>query len=118
MGRRPADGERRAGDGGCFPTERYVAKTPAVQTEIAAAPGLSVPAGYYDMARASGGAFGAAVQSGDAMKVVSGMILKRVGTMAMNGVTTTEAATSVSTAPIPPSTFQPPAGYRKVPKEF
>src|SRR5262245_30007844 len=63
-----------------YPTEKYAAKTPAVQTEIEAAPGLTVPAGYYDMARASAGAIGASTQSADAMKSVNGMVLKRVGT--------------------------------------
>jgi hypothetical protein len=91
-----------------YPTERYAAKTPAIETEIEAAPGLSVPPGYYDMTRASAGAIGASMQSADAMKTVHGMILKRVGTMPMN---------AVSTAPIPPSTFEPPAGYKKVPKK-
>ena len=72
---------------------------------------------YYDMARASAGAIGASMQSGEAVKTINGMILKRVGTLAMNGMTTTEVATSVSTAPIPPSTFEPPSGYKKVPKK-
>jgi Domain of unknown function (DUF4412) len=100
-----------------FPTEKYAAKTPAMQTEVSAAPGLSVPPGYYDMARASAGTIGASMQSGEAMKTINGMILKRVRTLAMNGVTTTEVAKSVSTAPIPPSTFEPPSGYEKVPKK-
>jgi hypothetical protein len=100
------------------PTEKYAAKTPAMQTEIEAAPDLAVPPGYYDMARASAGALGSAMQSGEALKAVNGMILKRVGTMAMNGVTVTEVASSVSTAPIARSTFEPPPAYKKVPKEY
>jgi hypothetical protein len=101
-----------------FATEKYVMKTPAVETEILAAPALSVPDGYYDMTRASAGALGAASQSGEALKAIHGMILKRVGTVAMNKMTTSEVATSVDTAAIPPATFGPPAGYRKVPKEW
>jgi hypothetical protein len=101
-----------------FATERYTAKTPMVETEILAAPALSVPAGYYEMARASAGTMGAAFQGNDAMKTVNGMILKRTGTMTMNKVTTTELATAVDTAPIPASTFEPPAGYKKVPKNY
>ena len=99
-------------------TEKYVMKNPAMETEILAAPTLSVPEGYYEMARASAGAFGAAAPPGEALKAIKGMILKRVGTMAMNKMTTTEVATAVDTHPIPPATFGPPAGYKKVPKEY
>jgi len=35
----------------------------------------------------------------------------------MKGATFTQTATSVEKAPIPPSTFEPPAGYRKVAAE-
>jgi hypothetical protein len=99
-----------------FATEKYVMKTPAVETEVLAAPTLTVPDGYYEMTRASAAALGAASQQGDALKTIKGMILKRVGTLAMNKMTTTEVATAVDTAPIPPATFGPPAGYKKVPK--
>jgi hypothetical protein len=98
-------------------TEKYVMKSPAMETEVLAAPTLSVPEGYYEMTRASAGAFGAAAQPGEALKAIQGMILKRVGTMTMNKMTTTEVATAVDTHPIPPATFNPPAGYKKVPKE-
>lgn len=100
-----------------YATEKYVMKTPAMEAEISAAPALSLPSGYYEATRASAGAFGAATQSGAAMTSINGMILKRVGRMAMNGTTTTEVATSVDKTPIPPSTFEAPAGYKKVPKE-
>jgi hypothetical protein len=60
-----------------------------MQTEIAAAPGLSVPPGYCDMARASAGAIGASMQSGDVLKTVNGN----------------------------DPTFEPPAGYKKVAEE-
>jgi hypothetical protein len=101
-----------------FATEKYVMKTPAVETEILAAPTLTVPNGYYDMARASAGAIGAAAQPGEALKTIKGMILKRVGTMTMNNVTASEVTTAVDTHPIPPATFTPPARYKKVPKEW
>jgi hypothetical protein len=99
-------------------TEKYVMKTPAMETEVLAAPTLSVPEGYYEMTRASAGAFGATAQPGEALKAIKGMILKRVGTMTMNKMTTTEVATAVDTHPIPAATFGPPAGYKKVPKEY
>lgn len=101
-----------------FATEKYTMKTPQMETEVLAAPALSVPDGYYEMTRASAGVFGAASQRGEALKSIKGMILKRVGTMTMNKMTTTEVATAVDTAPIAPAIFGPPAGYKKVPKEW
>jgi hypothetical protein len=101
-----------------YATEKYVLKTPAMETEISAAAALSLPSGYYEMSRASAGVFGRAPQSSEALKTINEFILKRVGTMTMNNVTTTEVATPVDTAPIPSSTFEPPAGYKRVPKEF
>lgn len=103
-----------------YATEKYLIKSAAAETEILAAPALSVPVGYYEATRVSAGAttpLGGANQSSEAMKNINGMILKRVGTMTMNRMTVTEVATSVDKAPIPSSTFEPPAGYKSVPLE-
>ena len=48
-------------------TEKYVMKTPMMETELLAVPTLSLPSGYYEMARASAGTMGAAFQSNEAM---------------------------------------------------
>lgn len=102
-------------------TEKYLMKTAAMETEVSAAPALSLRPNYYEVARTSAGAttpFAGPAQSSEAMKNINGMILKRVSTMTMNRMTVTEVATSVDKSPIPSSTFEPPAGYTKAPKEF
>ena len=56
-------------------------------------------------------------QSNEAMKSVSGMILKRVGTMTMNKVTTTEVATAMDTSPILTFHIRPTSGLQEGPEE-
>jgi hypothetical protein len=103
-----------------YATERYATKTPMTQGEVWIAPALEVPPAYYDIATTH-----AAAQTGVMDQIVKemrekrvkGYLLKTVGTAnmpMMKGVTFTQVATSVEKGPIPPSTFEPPAGYRKV----
>jgi Domain of unknown function (DUF4412) len=103
-----------------YATEKYATKTPISQGEVWVAPALEAPAAYYDMsssyAAAQMGAMGQIVKE-LSEKQVKGFMLKVTGTgsMAMmNGIAFTQVATSVERAPIPPATFEPPAGYRKV----
>lgn len=103
-----------------YPTEKYSAKTPFSQGEIWVTPALEFPVGYYDMLTASVAAsVGGLTPFFEAMKKqqVRGFLLKMVSTMsnpALKGITLARVATSVDKAAIPPSTFEPPAGYRKV----
>jgi hypothetical protein len=102
-----------------YATERYVSRTPMMEVEVWAAPALKVPQAYYDIFSSGAGrtgAFGSLARFGDAGRTVNGMILKRV--VKMGGVTMTKVATAVDTAPIPASTFEPPAGYTMVRKEL
>lgn len=106
-----------------YTTEKYAAKTPMSQGELWVAPTLDAPAAYYEMwssyAAAQMGSMGQIVKE-LREKQVKGFILKMSGTgnmPMMKGVSFTQVATSVEKAPIPPSTFDPPAGYRKVPAE-
>jgi len=107
-----------------YATEMYATKTPITEGEVWVAPALEAPAAYYEMSSSY-----AAAQMGGAMgqiikelkeKQVKGFLLKMIGTASMpmmKGATFTQTATSVEKAPIPPSTFEPPAGYRKVAAE-
>jgi len=103
-----------------YSTERYSIKTPMIQTESWVTPDLELPPGYYDMVTASvASQVGGMGQLFKAMKTneIKGYLLKSVGTSSMpmmNGVTHTNVATSVEKKQIPLSTFEPPAGYRKV----
>lgn len=106
-----------------YATEKYATKTPVTQGEVWVAPALEAPAAYYDMstsyAAAQMGAMGQIVNE-MREKQVKGFILKMTGTgnmPAMKGISFTQTATSVEKAPIPASTFEPPAGYRKVSAE-
>ena len=106
-----------------YATEKYEIKTPAMTMEIWAAPALSIPPAYYEVFRigagpGSGFVGGTPIPSREALKKITGMILKRViTTTLLNGTTLTEEATAVTTSPIPTSTFAPPAGYTKVVSE-
>lgn len=106
-----------------YATERYATKTAISQGEVWVAPTLEAPAAYYEMsssyAAAQMGSMGQIVKE-LREKQIKGFILKMTGTgnMAMmKGISFTQVATSVEKAPIPPSTFEPPAGYRKVSAE-
>jgi hypothetical protein len=100
-----------------YATERYATKTPMTQGEVWVAPALEAPPAYYDIHAA--GQTGVMDQIVKEMreKQVRGYLLKTVGTAnmpMMKGMAFTQVATSVEKGPIPPSTFEPPAGYRKV----
>ena len=101
-----------------YATEKYSIKTPLVQGESWIAPELEVPAGYRDMTAASiAGQVPGIGQLFKAMRTAKGFVLKSASTSSMpmmKGVVFTEIATSVEKGPIPPSTFEPPAGYTKV----
>jgi len=106
-----------------YATERYSTKTPITQGEVWVAPALDAPAAYYDMSTSD-----AAAQLGSMGQIVKdlraqqakGFILKLTGTANMpmaKGISFTQVATSVEKGAIPPSTFEPPVGYRKVSPE-
>lgn len=98
-----------------YATVKYVIKSAAGETEIFVAPALAVPASYYETTAAAAGPFGSQALAGDWAKHIEGMIVKRVSVIRMmGGAPITEVTTSVDKSAIPPSTFEPPAGYRKV----
>lgn len=104
-------------------TEKYATKTAISQGEVWVAPALEAPAAYYEMstsyAAAQMGSMGQIVKE-LREKQVKGFILKMTGTgnmPMMKGINFTQVATSVETSPIPASTFEPPAGYRRVSPE-
>jgi hypothetical protein len=101
-----------------YATEKYSIKTPLMQGESWVAPDLEFPAGYRDMTASSlAGQVPGIGQLFKGMRTVKGFVLKSAGTSSMpmmKGVVFTEIATSVEKGPIPPSTFEPPAGYTKV----
>jgi hypothetical protein len=103
-----------------YATEKYSAKTPFSEGEIWVAPALEVPSRYYDMVTT----FVAAEVGGLGQifnelrdKQIKGFLLKsRTSSSAplMKGITLAQVATSVDKSAIPPSIFEPPAGYEKV----
>lgn len=106
-------GENIAG----YPTEKYLVKGP-MEMEIWAAPGLKVPAQYYDaiklrMPRNPMFDFGKIY---DEMKKIDGMPVKQVMTMKMMGMESksTTVVTAVDKGAIPKTTFDVPTGYKKV----
>jgi hypothetical protein len=107
-----------------YATEKYATKTPMTQGEVWIAPALEAPPAYYDIATThAAGQMGVMDQIVKEMreKQVRGYLLKTVGTAnmpMMKGVSFTQTATSVEKGPIPPSTFEPPAGYRKVEAQY
>lgn len=112
-------GENIAG----YATEKYATKTPISQGEVWVAPALEAPTAYYDMstsyAVAQMGSMGQIIEE-LREKQVKGFILKMTGTgnmPMMKGISFTQLATSVEKTAIPASTFEPPAGYRKVSAE-
>jgi len=107
-------GENIAG----FPTEKYLVKGP-IEMELWAAPGLKLPAQYYDaiklrMPRNPLFDFGKLY---DEMKRIDGMPVKQVMTMKMMmgmEMKTTTVVTGVDKGAIPKTTFDVPAGYKRV----
>jgi hypothetical protein len=113
----------KVGKGGTiagYATDKYSITTPMIHSESWITPALELPPGYYDMVMASvGSQMGGFGQFMSAMKTsqIKGYLLKSVSTMSnpmMQGVTQSSVATSVEKGQIPASTFEPPAGYRKV----
>ncbi len=100
-----------------YNTEKYAIKGP-FEMEIWAAPDLKVPAAYYDFmkARTRPNPMFDMRKMYDEMKKIDGMSLKSVMTIKMMGreMNTTPVVTSVDKGPIPPATFQIPAGYKLV----
>jgi hypothetical protein len=103
-----------------YATEKYSAKTGLTQAEIWVTPALELPAGYYDMmttsVAAQAGGLGPMLMDMKSQQV-RGFLLKSVGGSSnpiLKGITITKVATAVEKGPIPASTFDPPAGYRKV----
>lgn len=100
-----------------YPTEKYQL-TGFMTMDIWAAPDLKVPPQYYDAIKLRmprnpmfdmGKVF-------DEMKKIGGFPLKQVTTMKMMGMEnkTTMVVTSVDKGPIAKTTFDVPAGYKKV----
>jgi len=103
-----------------YATEKYSSKTGLTEAEIWLTPALEMPAGYYDMmttsVAAQAGGLGPILMDMKSQQV-RGFVLKSVGGSSnpiLKGATITKVATAVEKGPIPASTFEPPAGYRKV----
>jgi hypothetical protein len=100
-----------------YATEKYVVTGPMAM-EIWAAPDLKVPPQYYDALKARmpripmfdlGKLY-------DEMKKINGYPLKQTTAMTMMNVVSKSAmvVTAVDKAPIPKTTFDVPAGYKKI----
>jgi len=104
-----------------YTTEKYVIKGP-MEWEVWAAPDLKVPGAYYDAMklRVPANPMFDMRKVYDEFKKINGMTVKTVMTMNMMGMssTTTTVVNSVDKAPIPPSTFQVPDGYKLAPAKF
>jgi hypothetical protein len=100
-----------------YATEKYLVTGP-MDMEIWAAPDLKVPVAYYDAVkiRIPANPMFDMRKMYDAFKQVNGWPVKYVMTMKMMGrsITTTTEATSIQKGAIPASTFEIPAGYKKV----
>jgi hypothetical protein len=100
-----------------YPTEKYLVTGPMAM-EIWAAPDLKVPPQYYDalkvrMPRIPMFDIGKLFEE---MKKIDGVPLKQITTMTMMNVQakSTMVVTAVDKTPIPKTTFDVPAGYKKV----
>lgn len=104
-------GENIAG----YPTEKYSLKTAMAESELWITQSLQFPSAFYRDFNLLSGVSG---PLGDGGKVaeVHGVVLKRIMTGSMGRSMTGshgETAVSVDKAVIPPSMFEPPAGYQK-----
>lgn len=103
-----------------YATEKYhIVFGTMMEGDIWAAPALVVPAMFYDSMKAvtpSNPIFDMK-KLFDEYKKIKGMPLKSVTNTKMMGqsMTSTMVTTSVDKAPIPPSTFEVPAGFKLVP---
>jgi len=104
-----------------YSTEKYLLKGP-IEYEIWAAPALKMPTLFFDVmkSRMPKNPMFDMGKLYDEMKKIQGMPLKTVMTMKMMNMEmkTTTVVTSVEKTPIPPSTFQVPAGYKLLPNKF
>ncbi|HEX5474594.1 MAG TPA: DUF4412 domain-containing protein [Vicinamibacterales bacterium] len=102
-----------------YTTEKYELSMGPIQTEIWAAPEITVPGAYYEAMKALAPANPMIDMSKmyDEMKKVKGVALKTVMHMNMMGrdMAVTTEVTSIDKGPVPPSTFDIPEGYKKVP---
>jgi hypothetical protein len=107
-------GEQIAG----YATEKYSVTGGPMQMQIWAAPDVKVPAAYYDAmkARLRPNPMFDMAKMYDEFKKINGMSLKTISTMKMMGreMTTTTVVSSVEKGAVPASTFEIPAGYKKV----
>lgn len=108
-----------------YDTEHWVVSLgTAMRYEVWAAPSLTLPARYYDAFKARYAAMGPMGRSFEklyeAMKQVKGLPLATASTVSMGPVKTetrTEV-TEVKKGALPASTFDVPAGYKKVASPF
>lgn len=102
-----------------YATEKYEVSMPPMVMETHAAPALPLPPAYYNAMklRTPGTGMFDASKMYDEMKKITGLVLKQVSTMTIMNMssTTTTVTTSVEKGALPPSTFDPPAGYKAVP---
>jgi hypothetical protein len=107
-------GEQIAG----YATEKYQVKGGPMDMQIWAAPEVKVPAAYYDAmkARMRPNPMFDMGKMYEEFKKINGMALKTISTMKMMGreMVTTTVVNSVEKGAVPASTFDIPAGYRKV----
>jgi hypothetical protein len=100
-----------------YATEKYLVKGP-MEMEVHAAPDLKIPAQYYDALklRMPKNPFFDMGKLMEEMKKMNGVPMKQITTIKMMGMETksTTLVTSVDKGAIPKTTFDVPAGYKKV----
>ena len=105
-----------------YATEKYLVSMPPMEMQIWAAPGLTVPAVYYDTMKlnAKKNPMFDMSKMLDEFKKIKGMTVKTLMSMKMMGMNmeTTTIATSIEKGPIPASKFDLPDGYRAVPMKM
>jgi uncharacterized protein DUF4412 len=93
-------------------TDEYAVKSFMGQSRVWVTTALAYPSGYAELVAASLPPPAKAMFLGNR---VQGFALKTVTTLtAASGASTSEIATAIEKGPIPVSTFEPPAGYKKV----
>jgi hypothetical protein len=95
-----------------YATAEYAVKSVVGLSQVWVATGLAYPPAYREMVLASLPPPAKAMFLGDK---VQGFPLKTVTTVTLaGGISISEIATAIDKGPIPPATFEPPAGYKKV----
>ncbi|MBP1595503.1 MAG: hypothetical protein H6Q05_880 [Acidobacteria bacterium] len=104
-----------------YATEKYLVTGP-MEMEIWAAPDLKVPPAYFDAIamRMPANPVLDMRKMFDALKQINGWPLKNITKIKMMGMsmTSTVEVTSVQKGPVPPSTFEVPAGFKLVKEKF